>query len=124
MSKLKSESINKAALQMFFNISCLWGLNESQEMILLGNPDERRFVAWKHKNSEVNFDEEELLRVSYVMGIYKSLNELLPTKEAANGWIHKKNTAASFGGKSALEKIMKGGMNDLAELHDYLKSNI
>lgn len=122
MSKLKSENINKAALQVFFNISGLWGLNENQEKLLLGNPDERKFVTWKHEKSEEYLDEEVLLRVSYIMGIYKSLNELLPTKEAANSWIHQNNSASLFDGKSALEKILKGDMNDMIELNDYLKS--
>ena len=63
---------------------------------------------------------DTLERISYVLGIYKALRILLPTEAAANEWIHKPNSAYLFGGNSALEKLMKGHVIDLADVRRYV----
>ena len=63
---------------------------------------------------------DTLERISYVMGIYKALHILLPTKEMADGWVKKPNTAQGFGGRSALERMLAGRVLDLADVRRYL----
>ena len=63
---------------------------------------------------------DTLERISYILGIYKALRILLPTEKAANEWLHKPNNAPLFGGRSALEKLMKGHVLDLADVRRYL----
>ncbi len=118
--KTKTTEVNKdaVALKAFFKITEKWELSSEQEMTLLGVP-KSTFYAWKSKkNGDLPKDTFE--RISYVLGIYKALRMLLPTEEAANKWIKKSNSASLFGGKSALDKLMKGKVVDLADVRRYL----
>ena len=77
------------------------------------------FYRWKEQ-SQGNLSADTLERISYLLGIYKALRILLPNEHAANTWIHKPNTAPLFGGNSALDKLMKGQVVDLADVRRYL----
>jgi hypothetical protein len=61
-----------------------------------------------------------LERLSYVFGIYKALQILLPDPAAADAWVRKPNEAPGFGGRSALEKMLSGNVADLYEVRRYL----
>lgn len=109
---------NAVALKAFFKITEKWELSSDQEIILLGIPKSTFYVWKKHKDGDLSKDTLE--RISYVVGIYKALRILLPTEDAANKWIKKSNNASIFGGKSALDKLMKGHVVDLADVRRYL----
>jgi hypothetical protein len=53
-------------------------------------------------------------------GIYKSLQILLPEPGAADAWVRKPNTAAPFGGRSALDRMLSGQVADLYVVRQYL----
>lgn len=105
-------------LKAFFGITQKWGLSCEQESVLLAVPKSTLY-RWKQKG-EVSLTPDTLERISYILGIYKALRILLPNEESANKWIHKANTAPLFGGKSALTKLMKGHVIDLADVRRYL----
>lgn len=106
------------ALKAFFGITHKWKLTSEQERILLGIP-KATFYRWKH-NLEGSLTHDTFERISYILGIYKSLRILLPTERAANEWIHKPNSAPLFGGRSALERLLGGRVIDLADVRRYL----
>ena len=114
--------VASAALQAFFNISKSWGLSVIEERTLLGSPPESTFFKWKADKSEQRLSKDELDRISYLLGIYKDLNILLPSIRAANEWIHKPNNAPIFNGQSALDRMMAGSMIDLADIRRYLST--
>lgn len=109
---------NSVALKAFFGITHKWGLSGDQERVLLGIP-KATFYRWKQQR-EGSLTPDTLERISYVLGIYKALRILLPTESTANQWIHKPNFAPLFNGKSALDKLMKGRVIDLADVRRYL----
>jgi hypothetical protein len=114
-----SEKKNAIALKAFFGITQKWGLTSEHERILLGSLPRATFYRWKQQlNGELGADILE--RISYILGIYKALRILLPSEKSAHAWIHKKNTAALFGGHSALEKLLQGRVIDLADVRRYL----
>lgn len=108
-----------AALQAFFNITKCWGLNTEEEQILLGSPPRSTFFKWK-KEKQGHLSLDTLDRISYLLGIYKALQILLPNEHAANEWPKKPNTAPLFNGRSALEKMLAGKVIDLADVRRYL----
>jgi hypothetical protein len=113
------EELGSTALTAFFNITAGWELSANDERVLLGSPPRSTFFKWKSERS-AKLPADTLERISYVMGIYKALRILLPTAEAANAWVRKPNTAAPFGGKSALDRMRGGRVMDLADVRRYL----
>lgn len=109
---------NKVALKAFFGITQKWLLTTEQERIILGVP-RATFYRWKHQ-LEGSLTPDTLERISYILGIYKALQILLPNEEMSNKWIHKANNAPLFGGQSALDKLLKGRVIDLADVRRYL----
>ena len=109
-----------AALQAFFSITDRWDLSAAQQRILLGDPAESTFYAWKRDQRANRLSRDTLDRISYIMGIHKALNILLSSTHAANSWVKKPNTAALFAGDSALNRMLGGGVEDIAVVRRYL----
>ncbi len=114
--------IASAALQAFFNLSSHWKLSGSEERILLGSPPESTFYKWKAEKTTARMSRDALERISYLLGIYKDLNILLPSPRAADEWLHKPNMAPMFNGQSALKRMLAGSIVDLADVRRYLDS--
>jgi hypothetical protein len=107
------------ALRAFFNIASAWGLGANQQRILLGNPPSSTFFKWK-KELRGALSRDVLERISYVLGIYKALQILIPVPERADQWISRPNDAPVFGGRSALDRMLGGNVGDLYSVRQYL----
>jgi len=112
--------VASAALQSFFNLSVHWKLSVAEERTLLGSPPESTFYKWKSEKTTSRMSRDTLERISYLLGIYKDLNILLPSPRAANEWVRKPNAAAGFNEQSALERMLAGSIVDLADVRRYL----
>jgi hypothetical protein len=108
-----------AGLRAFFNIAAAWGLDNATQMALLGLRSRSTFHRWKLGESGA-LSPDALERLSYVFGIYKALQVLLPEAKAADAWIHKPNDAPLFGGRSAIERLRSGRVADLFLVRQYL----
>jgi hypothetical protein len=107
------------ALRTFFRIANSWRLTSKETRILLGNPPESTFYKWK--SGRVGVVPRDLLeRLSYLLGIYKALQILLPHPSAADAWVKKANTAPLFSGRSALDVMLSGNVADLYLIRQYL----
>ena len=115
-----SKRVASAALQAFFNLSARWKLSVAEERALLGSPPESTFYKWKAEKIASRMSRDTLERISYLLGIYKDLNVLLPSPRAADEWVRKSNAASTFNGQSALERMLAGSVVDLADVRRYL----
>lgn len=106
-------------MRTFFRIAEAWGLSAKEQITLLGSPPRSTFYAWK-RAEDLSLPRDTLERLSYIFGIYKALQILLPRAEAADAWIKKPNSAALFGGRSALERMLSGQVADLYVVRQYL----
>ena len=111
-----------AALRTFFNIAQAWQLDETQAMTLLGFDETSRstYFRWKRDPNRARLGKDKLERLSYIFGIYKALQILLPEPESADRWLHQPNDAPPFGGKPALQRMLSGHVADLYEVRRYL----
>jgi hypothetical protein len=107
------------ALRAFFRIADAWGLNTAQQRSLLGSPPSSTYFKWK-KQGDGALPRDVLERISYVLGIYKALQILLPDAQRADGWVHEANAAPLFGGTSALSRMLGGNVSDLYVVRQYL----
>ena len=108
-----------AALRAFANIAEAWGLNVAEQLKLLGIASRSTFFKWRRER-EPRLPQDTLERLSYLLGIYKSLQILLPDPRAADEWVRKPNNAPPFGGRSALERMLSGQVADLYVVRQYL----
>jgi len=117
---LAGRDISAAGLRAFFNIAQAWGLNTDEQMTLLGSPGRSTFFKWKSAPENADLKRDTLERLSYLLGIYKALQILLPDSSAADAWVKKPNAASLFAGKSALERMLGGNISDLLDVRQYL----
>jgi hypothetical protein len=105
------------ALRTFFRVADAWRLKEQDQMRLLGLDSRSTFQSWK-RGAVAAIPKDALERISYILGIYKGLQILLP--KSADEWVHKPNTAAVFGGRPALERMASGNVADLYVVRQYI----
>lgn len=107
-------------LRTFFNIASAWSLDRAQTMALIGSDSVSTYSAWKRDPDRARLRPDQIERASYVFGIYKALQVLLPRDEAADVWVHRPNEAPLFGGRPALERMTSGYVADLARVREHL----
>ena len=115
-----SAKVSKSALRTFFNIINVWQLSAEQAMTLLGLDSRSTYFKWKKNPESAKLSPDKLERLSYIFGIYKALQILLPNADSADGWIKRPNSALPFQGKSALERMLAGRVADLYVVRQYL----
>lgn len=115
-----SRDLSAAGLRAFFNIARDWGLSTDEQMVLLGSPGRSTFFKWKSAPEAADLKRDTLERLSYLLGIYKALQVLLPATAAADAWIKKPNDAPLFAGQSALARMLGGNVADLIAVRQYL----
>jgi hypothetical protein len=113
------KALSGPALRTFFHIAEKWELTNDEQMTLLGIDARSTFFKWKRDRDGL-LSRDTLERVSYILGIYKALNILLPNEQAADAWVRCLNTAPLFGGKSALDRMLSGKVSDLYVVRQYL----
>jgi hypothetical protein len=112
-------NLSGPALRTFFRIAELWGLSVDEQMTLLGVTARSTFFKWK-KDQSIALPKDTLERISYILGIYKALQILLPDQRAADSWIRRPNEAPLFAGRSALARMLSGQVADLFVVRQYL----
>ena len=113
------KGLSGPALRTFFRIAQLWGLSVDEQMILLGVTARSTFFKWKRDPNAV-LPKDTLERISYILGVYKALQILLPDELAADEWVKRPNTAPLFGGRSALDRMLSGQVADLFVVRQHL----
>ena len=109
-----------AGLRAFARIADAWGLTVDEQIRLLGEPARSTFFAWRKQPDKAGLPRDTLERLSNLLGIYKSLQILLPDAAAADAWVRKPNAAPIFGGRSALQQMLAGNVSDLNLVRRYL----
>lgn len=114
------ERMAAAGLRAFAGIAQAWGLTVDEQLVLLGQPPRSTFFAWRKQPDKAAVPRDTLERLSNILGIWKSLQILLPDAAAADAWLRKPNSAAPFGGDSALARMLAGNVSDLNLVRRYL----
>ena len=101
-----------------------WKLKDDDTRALLGGISSGSFYALKSDHGRnraglktrrnaaqpiKTLDQDQLTRISLLIGIYKALN-ILFSQELADAWITLPNTNAMFGGESPVDYMKKGGI--------------
>jgi hypothetical protein len=122
ITELDAATVSAAAFKTFENIVGAWELSQTEAMTLLGYDEKTRstYFKWKRDPESVKLSKEKLERLSYIFGIYKALQILLPNTASADEWVKKPNSAPLFNGHSALSRMLSGHVADLYVVRRYL----
>ena len=118
------DSMTQVGLRAFSEIADLWKLTPEQKAMILGRQSGIGLADQSKSESSEPHLTEVIIRISYVLGIYKQLNILLPVSAQADAWIRKPNSEKLFNGASALDFVLKDPEHHLPLLLAYLKNVI
>ena len=99
--------LSPPAMRAFLNIMRHWKVRDEDARRLLGGVSNGTFYSWKAGNVKL-LEQDRLLRISYLIGIFKSLN-ILFSAELADRWVHLPNTNALFQTGTPLAFMLRGG---------------
>ena len=111
------ERLSQSAVDGFFAIMDKWRVSTEKAGDLLGGMP--RSSVYKLKTAAGTLRQDELTRISYIVGIYKALHILLPDT-LADQWISQANDNILFGGQTPLEYIVKAGIPGLHQVRSLL----
>ncbi len=107
-SRAERERLSAPALRGFFNLVNVWNVRDEDARALLGGVSNGPYYSWK-KQPDRLLDADVLLRISYLVGIFKALH-ILYGEKLADEWVKLPNTNRIFGGRAPLEYMMRGGL--------------
>lgn len=109
----------RAAQRAIISLFDRWGVSDVSAAIILGGISAKTFRRWKDADyGRVNRDLAD--RMSNLLGIHKALRIIFTDAARGYEWIKAENKA--FSGKSALDILKQGGMEDIIRIRRYLDS--
>lgn len=109
----------RGVLRTILKIMDCWELSVADRMAILCC-NQTLYSEWTQDPDLMIISGDTLLRMSYLLGIWKALNILLPNPESARTWIHRPNSAALFNGKTPLSVMVQGKISDLQRVRQFL----
>jgi hypothetical protein len=107
-AKTERERLSPSAIKAFFATMEKWRVRDEDARALLGGISNGRFYEMK-KKPERTLDADTLMRISYLVGIFKALN-ILYSEKLADAWVGLSNTNRIFGGRTPLSYMITGGL--------------
>ncbi len=118
LSRLETrERLSHSAIEGFFAIVDKWRISKDQVGELLGGMP--RSSVYKLKTAPSTLRQDELTRISYLVGIYKALHILLPG-DLADQWITRPNDNPLFRGQTPLDFVVRAGIPGLQQVRSLL----
>jgi uncharacterized protein (DUF2384 family) len=112
--------LSRPAITAFFSIVEKWDLRNEDAMALLGGASHGRYYELK-KSRRGQLSQDELTRISLLIGIFKALN-ILFSQKLANQWTSRPNTNAMFSDAPPLQLLIRGGVPGMIGVRRLLDS--
>jgi hypothetical protein len=111
------ERLSQSAVDGFFAILEKWHVSIEKGGDLLGGRP--RSSMYKLKTAAGTLTQDELTRISYLVGIYKALNILL-SEELADLWVTQPNDDFLFAGRTPLDFMVREGIPGMQQVRSLL----
>lgn len=115
------ERLSASAIKAFLNIAAKWNLTEVQARGLLGGIASSTFHAWKTDPAGKKLDQDTLMRISLLIGIYKALN-IYFGKPWSQRWISLENQGPMFAARTPLSYMLRYGQPGMVQVRRMLDS--
>lgn len=106
--KEERERLGPSAVKAFLRIMQRWKVRDEDARLLIGGMSNGAWYELK-KNPDRVLDADRMLRISYLVGIFKALH-ILHGPALADSWIRLPNTNAIFRGRSPLDLMLAHGL--------------
>jgi hypothetical protein len=125
--------LSRSAIRIFLNIAEKWQLTEAQARGLLNGIASSTYHAWKRerpargtghgleRGSERGLDQDTLMRISLIIGIYKALH-IYFSDDWADRWVTLRNRGTLFAGTSPIDYMLRQGQPGMLEVRRMLDS--
>jgi uncharacterized protein (DUF2384 family) len=110
--------INAVVLKAYARIVDAWALS-LKDAACLADMSESTWKRAKKPDFAGELTKDQLLRLSAVIGIYKSL-ELYFSEPLARSWFTRPNAGPLFGGHRPVETAIEGGLPQILAIRTYL----
>src|SRR5947209_20470072 len=118
-SATERERLSASAIKACVNICDKWRLNETQARGLLGGIASSTFHAWKTQPRGKKLDQDALVRISLVIGIYKAL-QIYFGKPWADRWVVLQNRGSMFAGQAPIDYMLRQGQPGMIQVRRLL----
>jgi len=117
--KRVQKRLSASARKAFFKIANAWKVRDEEAKQLLGGISNGAFYQLKGGELKTPLDQDRLVRVSLMVGIFKSLN-ILYSQKLADAWISLPNSNPMFAGDTPLAYMVKGGQPAMVRVRQLL----
>jgi len=103
------ERLSTPALKAFFKMVEHFAIKVEDARKLLGGISNGPYYEMRNHPDDYVLSQDELLRVSFLVGIFKALH-ILHGHNIADRWLQLENANVIFGGKTPLQYMVQGGL--------------
>lgn len=110
-------------LRTFLAIADLWGLTESQRLLVLGAPSRSTYYGWvsaAREHREFTLTVDVLTRISALLGIHQALGVLQGSEPDAVAWLRTPHHGLPFSGQPPLALVTSGTQDGLMVVRRFL----
>jgi hypothetical protein len=122
-SKDERARLSASALKGFFRLAKCWNLRDEDAKQLLGGVTNGPYYEMKRRPDDRVLDPDTLLRISYLLGIFKALNSL-HGQPLADEWISLPNSNRIFGGGTPVGYMIRGGLPAMSTVRRLLDARL
>ena len=110
--------LSPSAIKGLFRLARHWSLRDEDTRVLLGGISNGSYYGLKQRSART-LDEDQLTRISLLVGVYKALN-ILYSPKLADAWMTLPNSNPMFGGDTPLRYAKSGGIPALLRIRQLL----
>jgi len=111
--------LSRTGMKGFLRIMDKWGIKDPDARRLLGGISSGSYYGLKKEPAQRTLDQDTLIRISLLIGIFKALN-ILYSKSLADAWITLPNRNPMFRGSSPLAYMVQRGQPGMVAVRQLL----
>lgn len=111
--------LSRTAMKSFLRIMEKWSIKDPDARQLLGGISSGSYYGLKKEPAQRTLDQDTLIRISLLVGIFKALN-ILYSKSLADAWITLPNRNPMFRGSSPLAYMAQRGQPGMVAVRQLL----
>ena len=119
VEELDPQAVKRVAVKATTRLLGSWGVDNEAAARLVGARSPRTWQRMKGKAWRGELSQDELTRMSALVGLYQGLHVYFGT-ELADDWIKLENDGPLFNGSTPLEFMLDGGIPAIIRVRDYV----